>query len=639
MEAHGTGTPLGDPIEVRALGAVLGEGHSEERPLLVGSVKTNIGHLEAAAGVAGLMKVVLSLQHQEIPPHLHFKEPSSHIAWNELPVKVPTERTAWPAGKRIAGVSSFGFSGTNAHVVLEKAPERRVEAAEVERPAHILSLSAKNEAALGKLASRYEQHLGEHASVSIADTCFTANAGRAHFGHRLAVVGESSVEVREKLVEFIEGHEAVAAEGTSERPKVAFLFTGQGSQYVGMGRELYETQPTFRQALERCEELLRGHLAEPLLSVLYPAAGGESKLLDQTAYTEPALFGVEYALSELWRSWGIEPGVVLGHSVGEYVAACVAGVFSLEDGLELIAERGRLMQELPTGGEMAAVFAEEERVVSALSSYSDSLSIAAVNGPESVVISGAGEAMRAVLAELKGEGVRSKRLTVSHAFHSPLMEPMLESFERAASDVTYSSPRLGVISNVTAELVKPGEMETAGYWRHHVRAPVRFSQSIQSLQAKGYENFVEVGPGPTLLGMGRRCLPEDVGVWLPSLRQGRGDWKRSRESGGALRPRGRGGLGRLRPGLSTPASGPAYVSVPARAVLGRRDGVSCSADVFRERRRASSPVAGTAFPFGAGGSAIRIVDQPGLTFLLEGSQIVRPGGVSRGRLHRDGVAG
>ena len=252
------------------------------------------------------MKVVLSLQHQEIPPHLHFKEPSRHIAWNELPVKVPTERTAWPAGKRIAGVSSFGFSGTNAHVVLEEAPERRVEAAEVERPAHILSLSAKNEAALGERASRYEQHLGEHASVSIADTCFTANAGRAHFGRRLAVVGESSVEVREKLVEFIEGHEAVAAEGTSERPKIAFLFTGQGSQYVGMGHELYQSQPTFRKALDRCAAILDRNLDEPLLNVLWGRGSGEGRL-DETAYTQPAIFALEYALYELWQSWGIRP--------------------------------------------------------------------------------------------------------------------------------------------------------------------------------------------------------------------------------------------------------------------------------------------------------------------------------------------
>ena len=383
VETHGTGTALGDPIEVEGLGTVFGKERSQNHPLVISSVKTNIGHLEAAAGIAGLIKVVLALQHEQIPPHLHFKQPNPHINWDKLPVVVPTEPIPWPVEQRprLAGVSSFGISGTNAHVVLEEAPAPQPVPAAVERPLHLLTLSAKTLIALVELVSRYEQHLAA-CSDAFADICFTANSGRSHFQHRLSVVAASSDATRAKLAAFTAGQESPSVfqgqvSGTTQ-PKVAFLFTGQGSQYVEMGRQLYETQPTFRQALERCDQILRPYLEKPLLSVLYPTAADSSSLLDDTAYTQPALFALEYALFQLWQSWGITPNLVMGHSVGEYVAACVAGVFSLEDGLKLIATRGRLMQALPQDGEMVAVLADPASVAAALEPYSSQVAIAAV---------------------------------------------------------------------------------------------------------------------------------------------------------------------------------------------------------------------------------------------------------------------
>ncbi len=332
VETHGTGTALGDPIEVRALAAAYGPGRPADAPLMIGSVKTNLGHLEAAAGIAGLMKAVLALQNEEIPPHLHLKTPNPHLGLADLPIVIPTERTPWPAGKRprLAGVSSFGFSGTNAHVILEEAPGSVPARPEPERPLHILALSAKSPTALERLARRYEQHLAAHPEQALGDVCFTANAGRGHFEERLAVVAGSSAEMRARLaaafavddpIGLVRGRAPAAGP-----PDVAFLFTGQGSQYVNMGRRLYDTQPTFRDAMDRCAELLQPYLERPLLAVLYPDAaahaGKPNPIVDDMAYAQPAQFAVQYALAELWRSWGIEPAVVAGHSVGEYAAAC-----------------------------------------------------------------------------------------------------------------------------------------------------------------------------------------------------------------------------------------------------------------------------------------------------------------------------
>lgn len=536
IEAHGTGTAIGDPIEVEAVGAVLGQGRAKDQPLLMGSVKTNIGHCESASGIAGLIKIVLSMQHGEIPQHLHFHEPSPRIPWPDFPITIPTEQTPWKPynGRRLAGVSGFGFSGTNAHVVLEEAPVRPATALEVERSQHILAFSARTEPALHDLAQEYRNHFAANPQTSVADAAFTAFTGRVQFPHRLAVIGATADEMRDRLAAFLENQEVAGVlRGTGEsktRPKIAFLFTGQGSQYVGMGRGLYETQPVFRAALEQCDQLLRPYLKHPLLSVLYPPEGFSSPL-DETTYTQPALFALEYALARLWMSWGIQPSAVMGHSVGEYVAACIAGVFSLEDGLKLIAERGRLMGELPTGGQMAAVFADEATVAAAVAPYADQVSLAAVNGPENIVISGAGEAVEAVLASLNG--IKFRKLNVSHAFHSPLMQPMLTPFGRVASEVSYSSPRIKLISNVSGA-VASAEVSSADYWRQHVREAVQFARAMETLHNDGHTIYLEIGPSPTLISMGQRCLPADVGVWLSSLRSGRDDWGQMLNSLGAL---------------------------------------------------------------------------------------------------------
>ncbi|MBI2838244.1 MAG: SDR family NAD(P)-dependent oxidoreductase [Acidobacteria bacterium] len=539
VEAHGTGTPLGDPIEIGSLKAVLSQGRAEDHLCAIGSVKTNIGHLEAGAGIAGLIKVVLSLQHGAIAPHLHLRSLNPHIALEGTQFFVPTELQPWPrsAERRLAGVSSFGFGGTNAHVIVEEAPKDAHVDRDVERPMNILALSARSESALKTLGRRYGTFLRTHPDASLADVCFTANSARARFGHRMAITAASSAQLCEQLDAFDavqDPHRAGNAKASTGRPpKVVFLFTGQGSQYVGMGRELYETQPTFREAIDMCDDLVRPLLDRPLLSVLYPEPGDTSPL-DETIYTQPALFALEIALSQLWRSWGIEPSAVMGHSVGEYAAACEAGVFSVEDGLRLIVERGRLMQTLPPVGEMVAVFADEARVASLLAPYADRISIAAVNGPSEIVVSGERTAVVAVVGELKAEGIKARPLTVSHAFHSPLLDPVLPGLEQIAGRVEYSHPKIALISNLTGQQVEGELVAQRGYWRRHAREPVMFSAGIQFLHEQGFRLFVEIGPSPILLGMGRRCLPEDAGVWLPSLRKGQSDWQQMLRSLAAL---------------------------------------------------------------------------------------------------------
>ncbi|MCC6456108.1 MAG: SDR family NAD(P)-dependent oxidoreductase [Caldilineaceae bacterium] len=540
VEAHGTGTSLGDPIEVQALGAVLGEGRMQKNPLLIGSVKTNLGHMEAAAGVAAMIKVVLALQHGQIPPHLHLHEPNPLIPWEELPIDVPTQLTPFPSseGRSIAGVSSFGFSGTNVHLLLEAAPTSPVQPQEVDRPLHLLTLSAKNQAALQTLASRYGQLLAQE-KPDFADFCFTANAGRSHFSQRLALVAASTDEAQAQLAAFVTGEASPGLNSGevpgTEAPEIVFLFSGQGSQYVGMGRELYTHSPVFRQVMEECDALLRPHLPHSLLSVLYGDDPAITALLDETAYTQPALFAVEYALAMLWQSWGIRPSAVMGHSVGEYVAACVAGVMSLGDGLRLIAQRGRLMQALPKNGGMAAIFADEATVRGLLAAYAGELDLAALNGPHNIVISGEQSAVATVLSEAQAQGIKSRQLNVSHAFHSPLMQPILDEFESIARAIPYHPPTLSLMSNLTGERWREDVAPDAAYWCRHVRQAVRFSESVQSLHRQGYTHFLEIGPGTVLLAMAQRTLPPEaaIQVW-PSLRQNRSEWEQMLETLAAL---------------------------------------------------------------------------------------------------------
>jgi len=529
VEAHGTGTPLGDPIEVRALGAVLGDGRQPGQPVRLGSVKTNVGHLEIAAGIAGLVKVVLAMVHGEIPPHLHLKDRNPLIAWDGLPVEVPTERTPWPRPAnrgRLAGVSAFGFSGTNVHVVLADPPAEPDVEAGPERPAHVLALSARTPRALRDLTERLERDLGAHPDRSLADVCFTANTGRAHFQERLAIVGRTTSDMRASLAAFagdrpdpatVIGHAA-----GSEPPPIVLLCTGQGSQYVGMGRELFETQPVFRRAIEACDAVLRAHSGERLIDVLYGGDAEADARIDRTQFTQPALFAVEYALAELFRSWGLVPSVVMGHSVGEYVAACVAGIMSMEDGLLLVAERARLMQALPGNGTMAAILAPEARIAEAIAPYAATVAIAAVNGPASVVISGLAAHVEAIRLLFSAQGIDTKGLKVSHAFHSPLIDPMLDAFEAAARRVTYRAPQVDVVSNLTGRVLADGEV-TAAYWRRHARGAVRFADGVRAAAEHGGRLFVEAGPSPVLVGMAAQCLSEDEATFVTTLRKGRGD--------------------------------------------------------------------------------------------------------------------
>ena len=534
VETHGTGTQLGDPIDVEAVAEVYGRDRKSDSPLVIGSVKTNIGHLEAAAGIAGLLKVVLALQHGEIPPHLHFKKPNPLIRWDRIPIKVPTAPIRWTPEKRIAGVSAFGLSGANAHVVLEAAPAPLRREAFVDRSRYVLPISGRTTNALAMLANQYENFLAANPDVVLGDFCFTAASGRAHLPCRTALVAASVSEMRQRLA-AVTPAEPIGA-GNSQTSKIAFLFTGQGSQYVGMGASLYKAQPSFRAAIDHCAEILGPYLDVPLLDVLYPKDGRQSPL-DETAYTQPALFALEYALASLWRSWGVEPSAMMGHSVGEYVAACLAGVFSLEDGLKLIAHRGRLMQALPAGGAMAVIFADAQVAAAAIASVADRVSIAALNGERNTVISGDGDEVARIVAALEEDGIRSTRLQVSHAFHSPLMEPMLRDFAQVANEVRYHSPRLSILSNADGQPAR-AQMATPEYWVQHVRKPVQFAAGMATLEQRGHNVFIEVGPKPSLVAMGRQCMTEGDALWLPSLTEKQEDWQIILQSVAKLYERG-----------------------------------------------------------------------------------------------------
>ena len=520
IETHGTGTNLGDPIEIEGLTQAFRDssGALDTASCAIGSVKTNIGHLANAAGIAGLIKTVLALKNKQIPESLHFKTPNPNIDFDRLPFYVNTQLTPWQRnGTPLrAGVSSFGMGGTNCHTILEESPEVETEGTEnKERPLHILTLSAKTETALTELSQRYLRYLQSHPE-DIADFCFTANTGRKHFDYRAAIIADSSGELIQQLTnDPTEIHQTNSVSPN----QTAFLFTGQGSQYINMGRQLYDTQPTFKQAIDRCATILDSYLDKSLLDILF-AESPQTPLIDLTIYTQPAIFAIEYALAILWIDWGIKPDIVSGHSVGEYVAATIAGVFSLEDGLKLIATRAKLMQSLPQDGAMVSLLASESQALNAIKPYKN-ITIAAINAPQSVVISGNAQEIEAVCHELDLQGIKNKRLTVSHGFHSPLMQPILAEFKATVREVKLSQPQIKFISNVTGNFAT-AELTNSDYWCEHIIKPVRFAAGIKTLEA--VDIFLEIGAKPILLGLARQCLPDNK-LWLLSLRSPQDDWQ------------------------------------------------------------------------------------------------------------------
>ncbi len=487
--------------------------------LLVGSVKTNIGHLESAAGIAGVIKALLAIQHGRIPAHLHLRKPNHDVAWNELPIEIPTQAIDWPTtAERVAGVSSFGFSGTNAHVIVAQAPTRAAAEPVVQRAWQLLPLAAKTPSAVEELARRYAETLA--AGADAAAVCGTAATGRAHLRERLAVVADTSESLARGLREGVRIEPRPRARRAAVDVEPVFLFTGSGAQSAGMGRELYASSPVFRRALDECAEILRGHLDVPLRSIIDCVPSDEERLLQRTGYAHPALFSLEYALAALWRSWGIEPAAVVGHSLGEYVAACVAGVFTLEDALRLVAVRARLIDSLPAGGGMLAVLAPVAAVREALLPFDGRLEIAAINAPESIVVSGRAADLETLAAACAARSVGTRQVRVSHAFHSALLEPILGELEREASAVAMRVPQIPLLSNVSGAPFSSGEAPTPQYWARHARAPVLFAASMEKLFANGYRWFVEIGPHPTLLPLLEQTLAGDDILAVASLRRG-----------------------------------------------------------------------------------------------------------------------
>jgi acyl transferase domain-containing protein/SAM-dependent methyltransferase/acyl carrier protein len=519
VEAHGTGTKLGDPIEALSLHAVYGVGRDHAAPLSIGSVKANVGHLESAAGVAGVIKLALALQHGIIPKQPHFETPNPHIPWDDLRLAVPRQAQAW-LGPRVGGVSSFGFSGTNAHLVLEESPSLAVVRTTT-RPLEIITASARTDAALNRLLESYAAALSV-PGTRLEEAAHAANTGKAHLTQRAAVVAATPEAAAAALAQLARGEAPAGARRGSARPrapKVAFLFTGQGAQYAGMGKELDAAHPAFAAALDRCDQILRDLWAG---GALRDVLNGSEARLEDTTYAQPALFALEFALAELWMSWGVQPAAVMGHSLGELVAACIAGMISLEEALRFAVVRGRLMGALPRGGAMAAMMADEAEVTAAVMAHGGTVSIAAFNGARNTVISGAAQDVESISTAMRRKGVTVTPLKVSHAFHSQLMEPMLEGLVEEAAQLGWCAPQIELVSNVTGMAIG-AVAPPASYWREHARSPVRFSQSIQTLRAAGYTTFVEIGPHPTLIAMAQADAVDTDVLWMPSLRRGASD--------------------------------------------------------------------------------------------------------------------
>ena len=526
VEGHGTGTTLGDPIEAGALLATYGQ--ERDKPLRLGSIKSNIGHTQAAAGVAGVIKMTEAMRRGVMPKTLHVDAPSSKIDWEAGEIELLSEQVEWePNGRpRRAGISSFGISGTNAHVILEQAPEVEGETTATEPidgPIP-LALSAKTEPALAETAERLAHYLSERSDLDLTDVAYSLITTRATLEHRAVVLGEDREALLESLRALAAGSlspNVLAAK--AKEGKLAYLLTGQGSQRLGMGRELYEADQSFAKAFDQLCEQLDQHLKTPLKEIVFAKGKKAEALLEDTTYAQPALFAIEVALYRALAERGLTPDVLTGHSIGEIAAAHIAGVIDLSDAAKLVAARGRLMGALPAGGAMAAIEATEVEVAESIAGKDKELAIAAINGPTSTVISGTEEAVQEIQAQWDEKGRKTKRLSVSHAFHSPLMEPMLEQFAEVADSLTYSEPEIPLVSNVTGELLTPEQAQDPSYWVSHAREPVRFADAIATLKAQGTTTYLELGPDPVLCAMARECLgkEQDKAAFIPTLREGR----------------------------------------------------------------------------------------------------------------------
>ena len=528
VEGHGTGTILGDPIEAQALLATYGQ-ERDNGPLRLGSIKSNIGHTSAAAGVAGVIKMVEAMRHDLLPPSLHCEEPSPHVDWSEGAVELLKEPVEWPAGERVrrAGVSSFGISGTNAHVIVEEAPRAEHEedvAALVAPPVLPLLVSGQSEEALRDQAGRLREWLVERPELESLDAAYSLATARARLECCAAIVGSGREELLEALGSLADGAPGAGVlAGEPREGKTAFMFTGQGAQRVGMGRELAEAFPIFAQALEEICAELDAHLGRPLRGLLFAEPdSADAALLDRTEHAQPALFAVEVALFRLLESWGVKPDYLVGHSIGELAAAHVAGVLSLPDACALVAARGRLMGALPDGGGMLAIRASEEEISETLAGLGDKLSIAAVNGPQAVVVSGEVAALDDLEAFWTVRDADTKRLRVSHAFHSPLMEPMLEEFRAVAEGLTFAEPRIEIVTNRSGRLATAEELRDPDHWVRHVREAVRFADGIAELGGLGVTRFLELGPDGVLTAMAELALGEEAerSLFAPSMRAG-----------------------------------------------------------------------------------------------------------------------
>ncbi|MFG2091953.1 SDR family NAD(P)-dependent oxidoreductase [Streptomyces sp. NPDC048612] len=526
VEAHGTGTTLGDPIEAQAVLEAYGQGRGVDRPLRLGSVKSNIGHTQAAAGVAGVIKMVEAMRHGVLPKTLHVDEPTPHVDWTAGAVDLLTEQAVWSredGRTRRAGVSSFGISGTNAHVIIEEpAAAPGLPAAEVpstegtpetESPLSTLPwiLSGRTEPALRAQAARLRDHLARHPGLAPADVALSLATTRTAFAHRAVLTGRTADDLTAALDDLAAGAPGAVTGRSGPARKAAFLFSGQGSQRPGASRELYAAEPAFAARLDEVCARFDGLLDRPLRDVLFAEPGtDDARLLDRTRYTQPALFAVEVALFGLLEHWGVRPDALIGHSVGELAAAHAAGVLSLTDACTLVAARGRLMEALPDDGAMLAVGAAESDVQALVEPFGDRLDIAAVNGPRSTVVSGDADAVAELAEQCAAEGHRTKRLNVSHAFHSAHMDAMLDEFESIAASLTYHPARIPVVSNVTGKILDADARMDAAYWVRHVRGSVRFLDGVRALDALGTNTYLELGPDGVLAGMTADCLPDDA---------------------------------------------------------------------------------------------------------------------------------